>query len=163
MRAVRAGNDAAQFDAPALQVEVLGLLAQLLQAVALQQQTAAGHPRHPAAARRGQGVVLAPRPRQQQPCQRARQRRERTGRPLRRAVAVVQLQADDAGPRLRVRQLVGQGDDAVEKVEYLLTNESQRARIAAAGQKRTIRDHNFAGRVKTLANIIENNRQKMAA
>jgi spore maturation protein CgeB len=52
-------------------------------------------------------------------------------------------------------------DECVEKVEYLLTHESERRNIAAAGQRRTLRDHTFdhrAAQTDTLIRAALNNR-----
>ncbi len=45
-------------------------------------------------------------------------------------------------------------DEAVEKVEYILKNEAVRRQIAAAGQRRTLRDHNFDYRALQIDEII---------
>ncbi|RIK80981.1 MAG: hypothetical protein DCC68_09565 [Planctomycetota bacterium] len=45
-------------------------------------------------------------------------------------------------------------DDAIEKVDWLLEHDVEREAIAAAGQRRTLEDHSFAARVKTLEGII---------
>ena len=45
-------------------------------------------------------------------------------------------------------------DDAIEKVDWLLEHDAEREAIAAAGQRRTLEDHSFAARVKTLEGII---------
>jgi spore maturation protein CgeB len=44
--------------------------------------------------------------------------------------------------------------ECVEKVRYLLGNESRRRDIAAAGQRRTLRDHTFASRATLIDAII---------
>jgi spore maturation protein CgeB len=44
--------------------------------------------------------------------------------------------------------------ECVEKVRYLLAHESDRAAIAAAGQRRTLRDHTFAHRAQQLDAIL---------
>ncbi|HEX7808284.1 MAG TPA: FkbM family methyltransferase, partial [Thermoanaerobaculia bacterium] len=44
--------------------------------------------------------------------------------------------------------------ECVEKVRYLLAHESERAWIAAAGQRRTLRDHTFAHRAAQLDAIL---------
>jgi hypothetical protein len=54
-------------------------------------------------------------------------------------------------------------DDAVEKVAYLLEHDDERQAIAQAGQRRTARDHSFAGRVRTLAEMISDHRYRKAA
>jgi len=61
-----------------------------------------------------------------------------------------------------VRELFAEGevvtfdgvDDAVEKARWLLDNPSERDRIAAAGQARTLRDHTTASRAVRLAEIL---------
>lgn len=45
-------------------------------------------------------------------------------------------------------------DECVEKAEYLLTHESERRSIAAAGQRRTLRDHTFDHRTAQIDSII---------
>ncbi|HEX8556623.1 MAG TPA: glycosyltransferase [Pyrinomonadaceae bacterium] len=45
-------------------------------------------------------------------------------------------------------------DECVEKVEYLLGHESRRRDIAAAGQRRTLRDHTFASRAALVDAVI---------
>jgi hypothetical protein len=45
-------------------------------------------------------------------------------------------------------------DECVEKVRYLLGHESLRGRIAAAGRRRTLRDHTFASRAALIDDII---------
>ncbi|MDH3691160.1 MAG: glycosyltransferase [Gammaproteobacteria bacterium] len=44
--------------------------------------------------------------------------------------------------------------DAAEKVVYLLENEDLRKRIAGAGQRRTLRDHNFDVRAQAMNELI---------
>lgn len=46
-------------------------------------------------------------------------------------------------------------DDLVEKINYYLTNGIERAKIAKAGQKRTLRDHNYHVRMLELAKVLE--------
>jgi spore maturation protein CgeB len=48
----------------------------------------------------------------------------------------------------------GDADECVEKVSYLLGHESLRRDIAAAGQRRTLRDHTFASRAALIDAII---------
>jgi hypothetical protein len=48
----------------------------------------------------------------------------------------------------------GDAEECVEKVKYLLGHESRRRDIAAAGQRRTLRDHTFAPRAALLDAII---------
>lgn len=45
-------------------------------------------------------------------------------------------------------------DEAVEKARFLLEHEDERARIAAAGQARTLRDHTVANRVAQIDALI---------
>lgn len=45
-------------------------------------------------------------------------------------------------------------DECVEKAKYLLAHESERSRIAAAGQQRTLRVHTFSHRAAQLDSII---------
>ncbi len=45
-------------------------------------------------------------------------------------------------------------DECVEKVNYLLGNETERQAIAAAGQKRTLQDHTYKQRVEELHETI---------
>jgi len=47
--------------------------------------------------------------------------------------------------------------EAIEKVRYLLGHESERRAIAAAGQRRTLRDHTFDRRAEQLDAIIREN------
>jgi len=53
----------------------------------------------------------------------------------------------------------GSAAECVEKVRYLLEHESERAAVAAAGQRRTLRDHTFAHRAAQIDAII---RQRMS-
>jgi spore maturation protein CgeB len=46
-------------------------------------------------------------------------------------------------------------DDCVEKIKHLLSHESERARIAQAGQARTLRDHTYKSRMAELAAIVQ--------
>jgi spore maturation protein CgeB len=46
-------------------------------------------------------------------------------------------------------------EECVEKLNYLLAHESERQAIAQAGQRRTLRDHNFAARATQLDQIIK--------
>lgn len=48
----------------------------------------------------------------------------------------------------------GSPEEAVEKARYLLEHEEARRAIAAAGQRRTLRDHTFAVRARQLDGII---------
>ena len=45
-------------------------------------------------------------------------------------------------------------EECVEKVRYLLDHEAERRRIAAAGQRRTLRDHTFASRAALIDAVI---------
>lgn len=45
-------------------------------------------------------------------------------------------------------------EECAEKVTYILANEEQRRSIAAAGQRRTLRDHNFTHRAARIDEII---------
>ena len=45
-------------------------------------------------------------------------------------------------------------DECVEKVKFLLSHESRRREIAAAGQRRTLRDHTFASRAAVIDAVI---------
>lgn len=51
-------------------------------------------------------------------------------------------------------------EECVEKVHYLLNHEEDRQAIAAAGQKRTLRDHTFATRVRQLDELIQQRLKK---
>lgn len=44
--------------------------------------------------------------------------------------------------------------DAVEKIRYYLEHDDERAAIAARGQARTLRDHTYAQRMKTVSNAL---------
>jgi spore maturation protein CgeB len=46
-------------------------------------------------------------------------------------------------------------DDAIEKAKYYLSHESERQKIAAAGQKRTLKDYNFVNNVKEMLGYFE--------
>ena len=46
-------------------------------------------------------------------------------------------------------------DECLEMIRYYLEHEDERAAIAAAGQKRTLRDHTYGRRMEELAAIIE--------
>lgn len=54
------------------------------------------------------------------------------------------------------REVVAYDDanDAAEKIAYLLEHEDERARIAAAGQRRTLRDHTYGHRMRELQHIL---------
>lgn len=47
-------------------------------------------------------------------------------------------------------------DECIEKVKYLLAHDSEREQIAAAGQRRTLRDHTFGQRAAQLDDILRN-------
>jgi spore maturation protein CgeB len=47
--------------------------------------------------------------------------------------------------------------DCIEKISWYLEHEEERSKIAEAGQKRTLKDHSLAQRVKQLHEIIMNN------
>jgi spore maturation protein CgeB len=44
--------------------------------------------------------------------------------------------------------------ECVEKVKYILEHEAERRAIAAAGQRRTLREHNFDNRAMQIDEII---------
>ncbi len=46
-------------------------------------------------------------------------------------------------------------EECIEKVQYLLGHEPERARIAAAGQARTLRDHTYQRRMEELLPLLE--------
>ncbi len=46
-------------------------------------------------------------------------------------------------------------DEAVEKVTYLLDHEDERAEIARAGQKRTLKDHTIFNRCELIDDEIQ--------
>lgn len=46
-------------------------------------------------------------------------------------------------------------EECVEKCQFLLDHEAERAAIAEAGQKRTLREHNYEHRMQELADILE--------
>ena len=46
-------------------------------------------------------------------------------------------------------------DEAVEKVKYLLDHEDERAEIARAGQKRTLKDHTIFNRCQLIDDVIQ--------
>jgi len=46
-------------------------------------------------------------------------------------------------------------DECVEKVSYILEHEAERCAIAAAGQRRTLREHTFASRAARIDEIIK--------
>jgi spore maturation protein CgeB len=51
-------------------------------------------------------------------------------------------------------------DECIEKVNYLLEHQTERQRIAAAGQKRTLRDHTYVQRAAQLDEIIRTLRKE---
>lgn len=46
--------------------------------------------------------------------------------------------------------------DLIKKIEYYLDHEDERAKIALAGQKRTLREHSYKNRMDELVKIIKN-------
>lgn len=46
-------------------------------------------------------------------------------------------------------------DDLIDQIRHQLAHDDQRRAIAAAGQKRTLSDHGYAGRIATLAEMLE--------
>ena len=46
--------------------------------------------------------------------------------------------------------------DLVKKIRYYLAHEKERAKIAKAGQQRTLNDHNYSARMRQLLKIIKN-------
>lgn len=46
-------------------------------------------------------------------------------------------------------------DELIDKISFYLENESQRKKIAEAGQKRTLTEHNYLNRMRELLQIIE--------
>jgi hypothetical protein len=49
----------------------------------------------------------------------------------------------------------GDPDELVDKIKYFLTHEEQRARIARAGQARTLREHTYLHRTRELEQLLE--------
>ena len=49
----------------------------------------------------------------------------------------------------------GDPDELVDKIKYFLTHEEQRARIACAGQARTLREHTYLHRMRELEQLLE--------
>lgn len=47
--------------------------------------------------------------------------------------------------------------ELIQKIKYYLKHDSKRKKIAQAGQKRTLRDHSYAERVKQLSTILQEN------
>ena len=45
-------------------------------------------------------------------------------------------------------------NELIEKVKYLLANDKERAKIAKAGQERTLKEHNYHNRMKELLRIL---------
>ena len=45
-------------------------------------------------------------------------------------------------------------DDCIEKIEYYLSHEEERACIAKAGQQRTLHEHTYAHRMRELLDIL---------
>jgi hypothetical protein len=54
-------------------------------------------------------------------------------------------------------------EECVEKANWLLANDEQRAAIAAAGQRRTLQDHSFERRVRTMAELVADQLPRRAA
>lgn len=52
-------------------------------------------------------------------------------------------------------------DECAEMIEHYLNNDDERARIAAAGQARTLSEHSFANRMKELADVFETSLRRM--
>ena len=52
-------------------------------------------------------------------------------------------------------------EDCAEKVRYLLSHEAERAKIAAAGQARTLREHTYACRMQELATMLESHLRQL--
>ena len=46
-------------------------------------------------------------------------------------------------------------DDLIEKIRHYLDHEDERRAIAAAGQRRTLRDHTYGRRIEELNAIVE--------
>jgi spore maturation protein CgeB len=46
-------------------------------------------------------------------------------------------------------------EECVEKIRYYLEHEDDRARIAQAGQARTLRDHTYRSRMEELVALVE--------
>jgi hypothetical protein len=46
-------------------------------------------------------------------------------------------------------------DELVEAVEHYLSHEDERAAVAAAGQQRTLREHNYAVRMRELSRVLD--------
>jgi hypothetical protein len=46
-------------------------------------------------------------------------------------------------------------DDLIEKVRYYLSHEEERAKIARAGQQRTLAEHTYGSRMQELERIVE--------
>jgi hypothetical protein len=57
----------------------------------------------------------------------------------------------------------GSVEECIEKVKHLLSHEQERQAIAAAGQRRTLRDHTYARRVERLVEILDRHFQRLAA
>ncbi len=47
-------------------------------------------------------------------------------------------------------------EECVEKVNYILEHEDERRELAAAGQRRTLREHTFDNRAARIDEIIRN-------
>jgi len=46
-------------------------------------------------------------------------------------------------------------DELIDKVRYYLSHEDERARIARAGQARTLREHTYLHRMRELEQLLE--------
>jgi spore maturation protein CgeB len=46
-------------------------------------------------------------------------------------------------------------EECVERINYFLKHEAERARIAKAGHTRTLRDHTYRGRMAELVALVE--------
>src|SRR5438309_8659548 len=106
----------AQVHVLVIEEEIVVQTTEFAETLAAQKKTTAGYPRNPAAPPRMEQMVLAPLARQNQPGKALHQRGKRTGRELTRAVAVTQLETDDADLRVRSGQGLGQGEHTVKKI-----------------------------------------------
>ncbi len=66
----------------------------------------------------------------------------------------------DAGRELVVYH---DNQDLLEKIDYYLAHEDERARIAQAGQRRTLTDHTYARRAQTLSDLMTTHDIKLCA
>lgn len=53
------------------------------------------------------------------------------------------------------------GDDLVQKIKHYLTHDEERLEIAAAGQRRTLSEHTYRGRMAELAELLEKRLERM--